>query len=290
MDKLSSISSIITESISRVGKDAAAFLLARGLSAEFVSNTIRSRPTEFKEALHKWAIFNKECSHDQTEETQMAFWVIVLPAEVALKMAATATGEDIPEGVHVHSVDYAEFMRLRTGVATRNIRRLVCRERSLARRCNIMYISIPVNAADPPTFWTSVAGCDCRQEFRLTHTLEDFKRYSNLQYHAEDEREQELRAAQLFSVYQHMKKNGATLPGSYTAALEREMLKMEGHSRMCRACKRVAIGLEKCGGCKRAWYCNRECQTIDWKAGHSKRCGHRQKAPRAIAKEGHKHE
>ncbi len=32
-------------------------------------------------------------------------------------------------------------------------------------------------------------------------------------------------------------------------------------------------GLRACGGCGAAWYCSRECQAADWRAGHREACG-----------------
>jgi hypothetical protein len=46
----------------------------------------------------------------------------------------------------------------------------------------------------------------------------------------------------------------------------------------CFACgvktAKEAEGLLKCGSCKFALYCSRECQRSDWKKGHRLICGH----------------
>ena len=40
----------------------------------------------------------------------------------------------------------------------------------------------------------------------------------------------------------------------------------------CITCARSLKGARKCGGCRRATYCSRECQIKDWKDGHKSVC------------------
>lgn len=40
----------------------------------------------------------------------------------------------------------------------------------------------------------------------------------------------------------------------------------------CETCRKVGTDHKKCGRCEIIHYCSRECQIIDWKAGHSKSC------------------
>lgn len=48
-------------------------------------------------------------------------------------------------------------------------------------------------------------------------------------------------------------------------------------TKSCEACGKTAAQagipvLNRCGKCKRAWYCSRECQVVDWKKKHKRRC------------------
>ena len=44
--------------------------------------------------------------------------------------------------------------------------------------------------------------------------------------------------------------------------------------------------LERCGSCNRTWYCSREHQVADWKAGHKAECAALQKAGEAASGDG----
>jgi hypothetical protein len=43
-------------------------------------------------------------------------------------------------------------------------------------------------------------------------------------------------------------------------------------SHPCRACKKETDGTKRCSACSAAVYCNKECQTADFKAGHKRSC------------------
>ncbi|XP_076034390.1 zinc finger protein RP-8 [Oratosquilla oratoria] len=53
---------------------------------------------------------------------------------------------------------------------------------------------------------------------------------------------------------------------------------------LCRICG--ALGPKVCGGCKKAWYCSREHQAIDWRGGHKKECKESDTVQNFTAKEG----
>jgi hypothetical protein len=42
--------------------------------------------------------------------------------------------------------------------------------------------------------------------------------------------------------------------------------------RVCEACPRYGLTLEKCGGCHKAYYCSFECQKAHWYAQHKYEC------------------
>src|SRR5580700_7565298 len=49
------------------------------------------------------------------------------------------------------------------------------------------------------------------------------------------------------------------------------ILTIRGH--LCFRCLLPSEQLNKCAGCKRAVYCGKACQTLDWKIQHKKDCG-----------------
>lgn len=52
----------------------------------------------------------------------------------------------------------------------------------------------------------------------------------------------------------------------------------------CEQCGSINEDLQLCGGCKQAWFCNRECQTLAWKSDcHDKsHCSHRKKMSHVV--------
>jgi splicing suppressor protein 51 len=48
------------------------------------------------------------------------------------------------------------------------------------------------------------------------------------------------------------------------------LLAVRGH--LCFRCLSHSAKLSKCGGCKRAMYCGKSCQTLDWKIQHNNHC------------------
>jgi hypothetical protein len=48
------------------------------------------------------------------------------------------------------------------------------------------------------------------------------------------------------------------------------LLAVRGH--LCFRCLSHSAKLSKCGGCKRAIYCGKSCQTLDWKFQHKNHC------------------
>ncbi|KAE9380958.1 hypothetical protein N431DRAFT_396252 [Stipitochalara longipes BDJ] len=59
------------------------------------------------------------------------------------------------------------------------------------------------------------------------------------------------------------KEEGASIPAL-------PLLAVRGH--LCFRCLSHSAKLSKCGGCKRAMYCGKSCQTLDWKIQHKNHC------------------
>ena len=49
-----------------------------------------------------------------------------------------------------------------------------------------------------------------------------------------------------------------------------------GKQRKCAWCESESLNKLRCGGCRAAFYCNRECQLSHWKAGHKADCKQQQ--------------
>lgn len=65
------------------------------------------------------------------------------------------------------------------------------------------------------------------------------------------------------------------MPGDIIQAYEEPIikcLKVSFEHRHCFCCFKYANKLQRCGGCKTVFYCNKNCQKIDWKTAHSIEC------------------
>lgn len=61
-------------------------------------------------------------------------------------------------------------------------------------------------------------------------------------------------------------------PRSWVVDVAREVERRECARRECRKVESRKGEWKMCGGCEATWYCGVECQGLDWKAGHRRRC------------------
>lgn len=47
---------------------------------------------------------------------------------------------------------------------------------------------------------------------------------------------------------------------------------LHGLNQACFECGKTGSSVKRCGGCRRAWFCNARCHRTAWKAGHSEHC------------------
>lgn len=292
--------------IDLAAKEAKAYRKANNMSAKAVHRAVKENETAFYEVATEWSGFGRPCHHKETGYAEIKFWIIVLSSATLLKTVATGEMtwdlESVPgkKCVRPIELDRDAFCTMQqnpdTTLAMRELRHVVDRERSFGCASHIVSFKIAIDEEQVYAPGIVVFRCPCSRKFPVAaadalYTLSDFEQ-SLRAYCLDDTPENYAASAKrMLDLQTRVKENDETLTERERRMFEHSMTHTEIFVRMCRACNRYGMILEKCGGCKRVWYCNRECQLNDWnKGGHSKQCSRRCHNKKTKKEKQHHHE